>query len=354
MRKVIAAFLLAAIPLACGYAQDKKDEPKKAKLAVGDAAPALTKVTVWLNGTPVQAFDKDKVYVLEFWATWCGPCIAAMPHLTELAKENAGKGLIVVGMTNKDDNGNNKESVTKFVEKNKGEKLGYAVAFSEGEENYNAYMEAAGQNGIPCSFVVGKDGKIAYIGHPMNLDEVLPKVLDGTWKGKTDADALEAREKEFEKVFDEKTPEAILEKLTAFGKKYPEKAKQDEFRGAQVGLLIQGKKYDDAKTIAEELIAESEKKKKMKPAIYAMGFADKRANPDKKYIEVGVKALETALKFDEKNLQLLITAVEVYTNAGDKDKAAAFAKKSIEAAPDDNTRKQVEKVVGDIQKNKDK
>ena len=52
-------------------------------------------------------------------------------------------------------------------------------------------MKAANQNGIPCSFVVGKDGTIAYIGHPMYLDEVLPKVVAGKW---TPEDA-----KEFEK-----------------------------------------------------------------------------------------------------------------------------------------------------------
>lgn len=350
MRNLIAALLLAALPLA-GFAQEKKDD-KKAKLAVGDAAPQLTKVTAWMNGTPVEGFAKDKVYVLEFWATWCGPCIAAMPHLTELAKENAAKGLVVVGMTNKDDNGNNKESVTKFVDKNKGTKLGYAVAYSDGEENYNAYMEAAGQNGIPCSFVVGKDGKVAYIGHPNNLDEVLPKVLDGTWKGKADADALEQREKDFEAVFEaaQKKPEDGLAKFAEFAKKYPEKAKQDDVRGIQVYLLLAAKKFDDAKPIAEELIAAADKKKKGELAAPAIGFADLESNPDKKHFDVGIKALETALKLDDKDLRTLITAVQVYTGAGDKDRAAAFAKKAIEASPDDRTRKQVEKIVGDIQK----
>jgi thiol-disulfide isomerase/thioredoxin len=350
MRNLIAALLLAALPLA-GFAQEKKDN-KTAKLAIGDAAPALTKVTVWLNGTPVQAFDKDKVYVLEFWATWCGPCIAAMPHLTELAKENAGKGLVVIGVTNKDDNGNTKESVTKFVDKNKGTKLGYAVAYSDGEENYNAYMEAAGQNGIPCSFVIGKDGKIAYIGHPMNLDDVLPKVLDGTWKGKADADALEQREKDFEGVMEaaQKKPEDGLAKLAEFAKKYPEKAKQDDVKGMQVYMLLAAKKFDDAKPLAEELIAAAEKKKKAEVAGPAIAFADVEGNPDKKHFDVGLKALETALKLDDKDLRTLITAVQVYTGAGDKEKAAAFAKKAIEAAPDDRTRKQVEKLVGEMQK----
>jgi thiol-disulfide isomerase/thioredoxin len=350
MRKVIAALLVVALSAAGGFAQDKKDD-KKPKLGVGDAAPAL-KVTEWMNGSEPKTFEKDKVYVLEFWATWCGPCIGAMPHLTELAKANAAKGLVVIGLTNKDDRGNNQKSVAAFVEKNKGEKLGYVVGFSDGEETYNAYMEAAGQDGIPCSFVIGKSGKVEYIGHPTNLDEVLPKVLDGTWKGKADADAMEAREKELEKVFEEKTPEARLAKLEAFIKKYPEKAKGDDVRGMQLSLFLESKKFDDARPIAEAFIAESEKKKKIVPAVYALGFADKQANPDKKHFDVGVKALETALKIEEKNLQLLMAAVEIYTSAGDKDKAAAYGKRAIEAAPNEQTRKEVEKAVDEIKKGK--
>ena len=59
-----------------------------------------------------------------------------------------------------------------FVEK-RGPKLGYTFAYADDRETYDAYMKAAGQGGIPCSFVVDKDGKIAYIGHPMYLGLVI-------------------------------------------------------------------------------------------------------------------------------------------------------------------------------------
>ncbi|MCU0702413.1 MAG: redoxin family protein [Fimbriiglobus sp.] len=352
MRKVFAALLVIAAVAAGGFADDKKDD-KKAKLAVGDPAPPLTKVTAWLNGPETKAFDKDKVYVLEFWATWCGPCIGAMPHLTELQKANASKGLVVIGVTNKDPQ-NTQKAVTDFVEKNKGDKLGYAVAYSDGEENYTAYMEAAGQNGIPCSFVVGKDGKVAYIGHPMNLDDVLPKVLDGTWKGKADADRLEQRMKDFEGVFAaaQKSPEAGLEKFAAFVKAYPEKAKADETRQLSLGLLLACKKFDEAKPLGEELIAEADKKKKPELAAAALGFADLKNNPEKKHFDLGLKGLEVALKHADKDIGLLLAAVQVYTTIGDKDKADAYGKKAVQAAPNPDAGKQIEKIIEDIKKMK--
>ena len=59
-------------------------------LMVGDAAPAI-QVSEWVQGTPVPKLASDQTYVVEFWATWCGPCKVAIPHLNELSKKYAGK-----------------------------------------------------------------------------------------------------------------------------------------------------------------------------------------------------------------------------------------------------------------------
>src|SRR5262245_50564758 len=100
MRTLLTAsflFALTACSSASNGQDDKKNPPKEGKkvLKVGDPAPAF-KATKWLNGKETPTFDKDKVYVLDFWAIWCGPCIQAMPHLAALQAEYKDQGLVVL------------------------------------------------------------------------------------------------------------------------------------------------------------------------------------------------------------------------------------------------------------------
>ncbi len=165
----LAIVLIAASP-ALARAQELK---------IGDPAPKI-EVKEFVKGEPVKAFEKGKVYVVEFWATWCGPCKTSIPHLTELQKKYKDIKFIGVSVSEQD-----QDAVKPFV-KEMGDKMDYAVALDdvsgggEGKMSKN-WMAAAEQNGIPAAFIVNGEGKIVWIGHPMNMDKVLAKVADGSF-----------------------------------------------------------------------------------------------------------------------------------------------------------------------------
>lgn len=153
-------------------------QAQEAKLSIGDPAPKL-QVGKWVQGEPVKEFAKDKAYIVEFWATWCGPCRVSIPHLNELHEKFKDKGLIVIGQ----DVWERDESLVEPFIKKMGEKMTYRVALDDkSKEEQGAmavtWMKAAGQNGIPAAFVINKQGKVAWIGHPMSLkEEVLEDIL---------------------------------------------------------------------------------------------------------------------------------------------------------------------------------
>lgn len=208
----------------------------KTTLTVGDKAPALV-VEKFLKGEPVTVFTPGKVYVVEFWATWCGPCIAAFPHLSKLQAEYKDKGVTFIGVNvwERPYNEGTLDKVAAFVEK-QGERMAYTVAFDGKEAKTNkAWMEAAGQNGIPHAFIVNQDGIIAWMGHPMGMDEPLSKIVAKSWKIE-DAMADAAERQEYEK--NAKANEA---KIAPINKR--------------INDAIKAKNWDDAMTAMDELKA---------------------------------------------------------------------------------------------------
>lgn len=148
-------------------------------LMVGDPAPKLT-VSKWLKGDAVAQFEKDKVYIVEFWASWCGPCRKSIPHLSEIQKKYADKGLVVIGQNISERDPD--DAVTFLAEM--GDQMSYRVALDDNDKMNNAWMEAAGQDGIPTAFIVDQAGVIAWIGNPLNpkfdsiIDDVVSKKYD--------------------------------------------------------------------------------------------------------------------------------------------------------------------------------
>jgi thiol-disulfide isomerase/thioredoxin len=144
-------------------------------LTIGDPTPPL-KASAVVKG---KAVDLSKgLHVVEFWATWCGPCMQSIPHLTKLAEEYMNK-VDFTGVSIWETGDDQLNQVKKFVAK-MGATMNYNVDFDGAAKVIaNSWMVAANQNAIPAAFLV-KDGKILWIGHPMfGLDEAIGQVLSG-------------------------------------------------------------------------------------------------------------------------------------------------------------------------------
>lgn len=184
-----AAFVLAALVACSGtaLAQSKGVVPntpaaQPAKpavtLKVGDKAPSLS-VDSWVKGQPVGSLESGNVYAVEFWATWCGPCIANIPHLNQIQKDRPDLTVIAVAASErppaKGQPDRRLPTLQNFV-RSKGNGMDYRIAYDSEGIMSRTWMAPAGQNGIPCAFVIDGESKVAWIGHPGS--EAFEKAID--------------------------------------------------------------------------------------------------------------------------------------------------------------------------------
>lgn len=171
-------------------------------LVVGAPSPAIS-VEKFLKGEPIHEFKKGHVYVVEFWAKWCGPCIEEMPHLSELQAEYKDQDVTIIGVNIRElrrsgqgwedsFDEQTQEEVKKFVER-EGVRMSYTVAY-DGEKKQMDKAWMPSNEGIPKTFIVDQAGKIAWIGHPAVVRMPLDEVVKGTWDYETGPDRVKIAE----------------------------------------------------------------------------------------------------------------------------------------------------------------
>jgi peroxiredoxin len=116
-----------------------------------------TKVKTTDGGSLKLADFKNKVVVVNLWATWCGPCRLEMPDLVKLNQEYKGRGLVVLGVATTYNEHDNLDQVKSFL---KTQKVDYKVLWDDGALAQPLVQSVNGRGVIPQSFVISRDGKI--------------------------------------------------------------------------------------------------------------------------------------------------------------------------------------------------
>ncbi|RAJ08877.1 thiol-disulfide isomerase/thioredoxin [Chitinophaga skermanii] len=159
MKKLIQLVFL----LTCAFAS----KAQVTYLDVHEKVSTYPKVE-WVRGTPVTQFDKNKIYIIELWATWCKPCIKSMPHMNQLYTKYKDRIEFIGQDVWEDDI----EKVKQFLVDNK-DIISYPIAYAGKREESDFeknWIKPSGTVGIPRTFIV-QNNTIMWITNPFSLYE---------------------------------------------------------------------------------------------------------------------------------------------------------------------------------------
>ena len=198
--------------------QQGVDKPQEKVPTSYPSAPDIN-VSQWL-GQEVDLMERPgPLIILDLWATWCGPCIKAMPHLSEVGKKHRDR-VKIVAMTEEAP-----EVVTDFIKKNP-KLFTFPVALDIKGKTFARYKKAFGFRGIPVTFLI-RNGEVLWHGHPSAMDKPLEAILDGRW---TPASSFMAKK--------------IRRVASAYEKAMLSKAPTTAETEAMVDVLIEGGAHD--------------------------------------------------------------------------------------------------------------
>jgi cytochrome c biogenesis protein CcmG/thiol:disulfide interchange protein DsbE len=145
------------------------------KLKPGDVAPQFVRSDLQGHSFDLKA-QRGKIVLIDFWASWCPPCIIAIPHLSQLQKKYGARGFQVVGVS-MDDSANTTKKTMQEI------RFNYPVVLGDAKLG----ILYGGVLGLPLQFLIGADGKILAIRSgafaPTALDNEIAAALKKTGPG---------------------------------------------------------------------------------------------------------------------------------------------------------------------------
>ncbi|MEM8835041.1 MAG: redoxin domain-containing protein [Planctomycetota bacterium] len=313
------------------------------RVAPGERMPPLTGLN-WVQGKKSETFESGTIYVLDFWSTWCGPCIAAMPHMNDLQAKYADQNVEVIGVHiwQRDNMDRPGPWLEKRVQASDA-RMPYpkfAVVEDVNDRAATTYMRALGLNGIPTTMIVDREGRLAWFGHPMaGMDQALEQMVAGTY----DLNAWAAEYRNAAKA------EEAMQRATAAMQSGDAQAFVDAVNNAvelmpgkyagvvpsAYGALLMTLEADEM--ASEFLGAHIDGVLAEQPDALdnvAWGIAT-QLPPEKQDLELALKAAKKAVAVTKgENANFLDTLGAVYFAMGDRENAIEHAKRAIELEQD--------------------
>jgi thiol-disulfide isomerase/thioredoxin len=341
----------------------------KDTLTIGSKAPSID-IEHWMSDGDgkfehIKNFEKGKVYVVEFWATWCGPCIASMPHISKVQDDYAKRGVTVISVSDEDI-----DTVKEFLdrksdtdEKTYGELTkNYCLTTDPDRSVYESYMEAAKQNGIPTAFLVGKTGQVEWIGHPMEMDEPLEKVVTDKWNRDSFAEEFKELQELSEiqmgiaRLFRKGDIDGAVTMIDESIGKLKSEAAKDRLKSMKMQMLLQSgdkRAVEPYMELVEKNKGDSQLLNQLAWFIVQMQEQDGEKEIAPEIVAAAISAAELAAKADPDSGAILDTLAHLQYMSGDLDKAIATQTKAAEKA-DEQFKEDIEAFLEKLKEEKEK
>ncbi len=285
------------------------------------------------------------------------PCREGIPHLAQLQRDYGEKGVQIISVSSE-----NLDTIQRFLgqelpQRAEGDQPKTAVTFAQATSTYSlacdpdqstekSYMQAAFQSTIPKAFIVGKDGKIEWIGHPDELDDVLRQVVTDQWKreefgkGFLAGQQAEIARMELNEALHRRQYAKAVELIDKRLKLAEEPQEQLELRLTKVQVALAQNEIAQATTLLSESFAFTGGRVDMVDLIcwHVYEQAERRKQDLTPLLKVAFAEGEKALKNakGEALPSLLDTVGHVAYKLGDRTKAIELVTQAVELAVGEN------------------